>query len=86
MCKNDLIRRIRFFSKFMTSQPGEQKISIHILTNISRSKDNQAMKCVQLTEYDMRNIFLEKLYIKCDGETIPRLFSKKSKLKISLDQ
>ena len=34
----------------------------------------------------MRNIFLEKLHIKCDGETIPRPFSKKLKLSISLDQ
>ena len=37
------------------------------------------MKFGQLTEYNMRNIFLEKTYTKCDGETIPRLFSKKSK-------
>ena len=36
--------------------------------------------------YNMRNIFLEKSYTKCGGETIPRLFSKKSKLSISLDQ
>ena len=34
----------------------------------------------------MRNIFLEKLYTKCDGETVPRRFSKISKLRISLDQ
>ena len=33
-----------------------------------------------------RNIFLEKPYTKCDGETIPRLFKKKSKLSISLNQ
>ena len=34
----------------------------------------------------MKNIFLEKSYIKCDdGETFPRPFSKKSKLSISLD-
>ena len=32
----------------------------------------------------MRNIFLEKPYTKCDGETSPRLFSKKLKLNISL--
>ena len=30
--------------------------------------------------------FLEKSFTKCDGETIPRLFSKKLKLSISLDQ
>ena len=34
----------------------------------------------------MRNIFLEKSYTKCGGETIPRPFSKKLKLSISLDQ
>ena len=34
----------------------------------------------------MRNIFLEKSYTKYGGETIPRPFSKKSELSISLDQ
>ena len=67
----------------MTSQPGQQAIAIYILTNISRSKDNEAMKFVQLIEYNKRNIFLEKSYIKCGGETIPRPFSKKLKLSIS---
>ena len=43
------------------------------------------MKFGQLIEYDMRNISLEKLYIKCGGETIPRPFSKKTKLSKSLD-
>ena len=56
-----------------------------ILPDILRSKGNQAMKFHQLTEYDMRNIFLVKSYRKCSGETIPRPFSKKSKLSISLD-
>ena len=48
------------------------------------------MKFGQLIEYNMRNIFIEKSYTKCAGETIPRpLFLrpfKKSKLSISLDQ
>ena len=35
------------------------------------------MKFRQLIEYNMRNIFLEKPYTKCVGETIPRPFSKK---------
>ena len=43
------------------------------------------MKFGQLTEYNMRNIFLEKSYTKYGGETIPRPYSKKSKLSISLD-
>ena len=34
----------------------------------------------------MRNIFLEKSYIKSSGEISPRLFSEKLKLSISLDQ
>ena len=34
----------------------------------------------------MRNIFLKKSYTKYDGETIPRPFSRKSRLSISLDQ
>ena len=70
----------------MTSQPGYQTIAIHIFTNISRSKGNQAMKLGQLIEYSMRNIFLEKSHTKCDRENIPSPFSKKSKLSISLDQ
>ena len=44
------------------------------------------MKLGQLIEYNMRNIFIEKSYIKCAGETIPRPPSKKSELGISLDQ
>ena len=34
----------------------------------------------------MRNIFVEKSYTKCDGETSPRPFSENLKLSISLDQ
>ena len=34
----------------------------------------------------MRNIFLEKSYTKCGGKTIPRPFSKKSKLGIFMDR
>ena len=44
------------------------------------------MKFGQLIEYKLRNIFPEKLYRKCGGETIRRPFPKKSKLSISLDQ
>ena len=70
----------------MTSQPGEQTTKIHVLANISKSKGNQAIKFGQLTEYNMRNNFLEISYTKCDGETIPRPFSKYKKLSIYLDQ
>ena len=34
----------------------------------------------------MKNIFVEKSYTKCDGETVPRPFSKKPKLSIPLHQ
>ena len=44
------------------------------------------MKIGQLIKYNMNNIFLEKLYAKYGGETIPSPFSKKSKLSVSLDQ
>ena len=57
-----------------------------MLTNISRSKVNQRVGFGQLIEYNMRNIFLEKSYTKIGGETIPRPFSKNSKLNISQDQ
>ena len=70
----------------MKSLPGQQTIVIHILPNISRSKGNQTMKFGQLIECNMRNIFLEKWYTKCGGETSPRPFSKKLKLSLSLDR
>ena len=70
----------------MTSQTGWQTIVIHILPNISRSKDNQAMKFGHLIECSMRNISLEKFYTKFGGKTSPRPFSEKLKLTISLDQ
>ena len=52
---------------------------------ISQEVDNQAMKSGELIEYDAINIFLEKSYKKCGGETIPKTFSEKSNLSISLD-
>ena len=70
----------------MTSQTGQQIITIYILCNISRSKGNQTMKLGQLREYNMRNIFLEKSYTKCGGEASFRPFHKKSKLCISIYQ
>ena len=77
----------------MTSQLGKQTIvihilpkTLHILPNISKIKGNQTMKFGQSIEYDMKNIFLENSCSKCVEETIPRPFSKKTKLTISLDQ
>ena len=60
----------------MTSQPGQETIAIHKLTNISRSNDNQAKKFAQLIEHNMRNIFEKflktflKNHTQCGGETI----------------
>ena len=55
-----------------------------MLPNISRSKGNQTMKFCQLIVFNMKIIFLEISYAKCDAETSPRPFSEKLKLSISL--
>ena len=68
------------------SQTGKQTFAIRMFSNTSRSKGNQTMTFGQLFKYNMRNIFLEKSYAKCGGETIPRPFSENLKLCISLDQ
>ena len=47
--KNGFIRKIRLISKFITSQPGQETITIHKLPNNSRSQGNQAMKFGQVT-------------------------------------
>ena len=70
----------------MTSQPGKQTIVIYMLPNISISKGNQTMEFGQLIECNIRNIFLEKSYTKCDGQISPRPFSEKLKLSVSLDK
>ena len=59
---------------------------MHILSNILRNKSNQTMKFGQSIKYNMINICFEKSFTKCGGESIPKPFSKKSKLSISLDQ
>ena len=41
----------------MAPQPGTQTVSIHILPNVSQSKENQTMRCGQLIEYNKKNIF-----------------------------
>ena len=86
MQENGLIRNTRLILKSLTSQLAQQTIAIHLLTNISRSKDNQATKFGRLIEYNQKNIFLEKSFRKCGGEITPRHFFQKSKLSISLDQ
>ena len=44
----------------MKLQTGQQIIKIHILLNISKSKDNQAMKFGQLIEYNVTNTMWRK--------------------------
>ena len=57
----------------MTSQPCLQTIAIHIVPNISRSKNNQTMKLGQLTEYN--KYFFQKLYVGNEtGRLVPDLF------------
>ena len=55
----------------MPSQTGQRIITVHILPNISRRKDNHAMKFRQSLEFIVRNNFLQILYRKWGGETSP---------------
>ena len=57
----------------MMPQTGKQRMTIHMLPNISRSKGNQIMRFGQLIKCNMRNIFLEKLSTKCLEEISARL-------------
>ena len=76
--KNNLIEKIwnfqNLFLRFMTSHSGQQAITIHILSNISRSKGKLTMKFGQLIEYNKRNIFLQKLHRKWARETSSKSF------------
>ena len=60
----------------MTTQPAQKAILIHILPNISRSKDNQTVKLGQLTECNMKNILIENYRKKVEQKLIPDLFLK----------
>ena len=58
----------------MASQPGLQKVALHILPNISQSKGNQTMKFIHLIEYNKRNNFLQKFCRRSSGRLVPELF------------
>ena len=60
MYQNRLIKKIRLISNYLTSQPGQQTIVMHVLANISRNKGNQTMKFGQLIKCNMQN-GMEKL-------------------------
>ena len=53
--------RLRLKSGFLIKKPC-----------VSRSKSNQTIKFSQLIAYNIRNIFLQKLYTKCGEVTSPR--------------
>ena len=53
----------------MMLQTGQQIITIHILSDISRSKGNLAIKFGQLTKYNLENSFLQKSGRKRGRET-----------------
>ena len=59
----------------MMSQPAKQTIAINILSSISGSKSNQAVKLGQLIQYNKRNVFLFKSYAENEaGRLVPDLF------------
>ena len=70
----------------MASEREKQTIAIHTLPNIIKTEGSETVKLGQLVEYTVRNIFLEKSSTKCGVKNIPRPFSTKSILSISLDQ
>ena len=70
----------------MKSQTRKQIIAIYIVSNNWINKDNQVIEFGQLTEYNIRNYFLEISYTKWGGEASPSSFHKKSKLSVCLDQ
>ena len=64
------MRQINVYHQF------RPEITIHVLPNISRSKDNQTMKFGQLIEYKLKNIFLQKSCRVLGRETSFRTSSK----------
>ena len=59
----------------MMSQPAKQTIAINILSSISGSKSNQAVKLGQLIQYNKRNVFFFKSYAENEaGRLVPDLF------------
>ena len=46
----------------MTSHNGQSITAMYIKSNLSRSEGSQTMQFGRLTEYNLRNIFLEKSY------------------------
>ena len=79
MWKNSLIRKIRLISKFITSQPGQQAIAIHIWQSSNKIWSVNRVWHEKHFSYKI----IHKIWWKI---LFPDIFSKKSKLSISLDQ
>ena len=60
----------------MTSYNGKQIITIHILPNVLRSKDNQL---IEYTKSNMRNIFIQRQKENEARRIVTDLFIKKKK-------
>ena len=60
MQKNGLMKKLWLISKIMTSQTGQQIITIYMLPNTFRCKGNQAMKFGQLIKYSVRDFLFKK--------------------------
>ena len=58
----------------MTSQTGQQIITIHVLPTISSSKDNQVMKFGKLIKYKMKKYFSSKNNVKNELERLILVF------------
>ena len=74
--KNGLTKKLRLISKFMTSQPGKQAITLHILPNIAIPKVNQTMKFGQLIRYITRNTSLKNHTQNFVAKLVPDVFLK----------
>ena len=69
--KNGLTRKLWLILKIMTSQTGPQIITIHMLPNISRSKDNQAKKFGLWKNVTWEIFFLKNHTQKVVGNLVP---------------
>ena len=58
--KNCFIRKIKFLSKFVASQPVTSICNTHVAQFPMKYKGNQKIKFSQLLEYNRRNIFHQK--------------------------
>ena len=65
--------------------PDENCLPVRVGVWIRVSFGVGAIVLEPIIEYNMRNFSIKKSYTKCGGETIPRPFFKKPKLRISLD-